>query len=142
MSMTSEGLTGILLLTDEDVYHSWLLTAFVPWADIVRSKGIKRAAEWVVKMARESIKADNRFCDVLEGAVKNREEILAQRDRTLSRPSLDLEKRALNHPARGELGMAVRRWGRHWRLHMIFAMLVEIASASEADRIDGKKFYN
>jgi tRNA nucleotidyltransferase (CCA-adding enzyme) len=120
-----------LVRTDEELYHSWLLAAFVPWVFSHTRDGVEPAkgkVELIVEMARESIKAENKLSEILDGAMKNREDLLMKSDIVSKLPPSELEARPFNHQTRGDLGMAIRRWGRHWRLHTVFAILVEAAA--------------
>ena len=119
---------SILISGQEDLFLSWLLAAFVPWArsegqssSIAGPKALPPAAAIVV---REGLKADNKVLRVVQGAVIHVGEIALLKGKVT-------QAQAEGAPARDVLGMAIRRWGQHWRLHVMLALLIELGNVPD-----------
>lgn len=78
-------------------------------------------------VAREGLKADNISRDVIRDAVLHYREIIASKDALTKESPLDPipTKRKLPALSREGLGMAMRRWGPHWRSTVISSMVAE-----------------
>ncbi|KAH7035686.1 tRNA nucleotidyltransferase [Microdochium trichocladiopsis] len=118
----------VLVRHDEAAYYAWTLTALVPWEPLSAASSArphkgpgKVPPPPVTLAAREGIKTPTRFCDLVTAAHNNRAEILALKQDVVMR----------REPRVGErdtFGMAIRRWdarGGHWRLQVLYALLVE-----------------
>ena len=128
----------MLLPDSEHVYLAWLLCVFVPWARAIPAaleKPKSKAPSTVAaRVAREGVDANNAQTKIINDAVlslhdisKTREAIKEQGQATCS--SL---KRKQVSDLRETQGMAIRRWGVHWRSNVIFALLVDIMETREA----------
>ncbi|KAI9874185.1 MAG: CCA tRNA nucleotidyltransferase, mitochondrial [Pleopsidium flavum] len=124
---------GVLVRGAEEAYLTWLLAALVPWArfrsDPSSAPGKKVPLPVVVTIVREGLKADNKVLRIVQGAVANTSEISALKEAVAQG---QVEGRKMNMgPPRDVLGMAVRRWGRDWRLHVMLALLLEIGNVQD-----------
>jgi tRNA nucleotidyltransferase (CCA-adding enzyme) len=68
-------------------------------------------------VAREGIKLESKGCAVVTGAFRNRAAIIAAKDAVSSSEAWVQE--------RDKLGMRIREWGVNWKIHTLFALLVE-----------------
>ncbi|KAL8963217.1 MAG: hypothetical protein Q9193_000488 [Seirophora villosa] len=131
-----------ILLSDstdalDDVYHAWLLCAFVPWARVSpavpqKQKG-KTPPRPAALVARDGLKADNNTVKLVDNAIRDLNEIIQIKDAAnVARPSITspLEPRHKS-PTRSEQGMAIRRWGPYWRSSVMFALLIQVAENSK-----------
>ncbi|KAI1321929.1 hypothetical protein F5Y16DRAFT_413587 [Xylariaceae sp. FL0255] len=113
----------VLVRTDEASYYAWNLAALCPWGSIeepVHTGPGKIPPPFITLAAREGIKAPNKLCDLITGAYRNRKEILSLKGAVVAKAPYISE--------RDQFGMAIRRWeskGGHWRLQVLFALLVE-----------------
>lgn len=111
-----------LVRSEDAKFLSWLLAALVPWAQVGQPEnpGGKARLPFATLVAREGIKANNKVCNVVTGAVRNRIEITQLKDAIKNKlPYID---------ERDTVGMSIRRWdsdGGHWRLQALYALLVE-----------------
>lgn len=119
-----------------DVYRSWLLCAFVPWARVVPTvpqnpKG-KLPSRPAAVVARDGIKADRHTVNLVEKAVIHLDDIVGAKDALINEPSATTSplKRKHGSVTRSEQGMAIRRWGHHWRNIVMFALLTQTAEGS------------
>jgi tRNA nucleotidyltransferase (CCA-adding enzyme) len=113
-----------LVRSEDSKYLAWILAALVPWSSVpqlppVKQKG-KPPLPLAVIVARVGIKADNKVCNVVNGAFKHYQEITDLKNAIIAKEPYINE--------RGKVGMTIRRWdsqGGHWRLQALFALLVE-----------------
>ncbi|KAI4170764.1 MAG: hypothetical protein LQ343_004726 [Gyalolechia ehrenbergii] len=141
----SKSIVKSILLRDpdhvhQDIFHAWLLCAFVPWARVTAPSPDKPKAKAPPKpaaiAAREGIKADNNTIKIVENAVAHLDEIIQIKDATVNPASTTSPlKRKQNSPSRSEQGMTIRRWGPRWRSSVMYALLTQIVENS----IDGHK---
>ncbi|CAK7274083.1 CCA tRNA nucleotidyltransferase, mitochondrial [Sporothrix epigloea] len=145
---TPGSLYDILVRTEEAQHLAWVLAAVVPWALVApppppppppppakgKNKGnagclpSKPPPPPIVLALREGIRAPNKFCDVVNGAYKHREEILQLKQ-------IVLEKKEPEMHERDRFGMAIRSWearGSNWRLQVLFALLFEVLVMAQA----------
>lgn len=121
-----------ILITDEsDLYHAWVIAAFVPWAPVPmrepRSKLEKpppmaRAAE----VARDNLRLDNKTISFLKDAAAHYEEVSSLKDSVVSNKIPGTAAEVRQH-----VGLSIRSWKRDWRLIVIMAMLQEIVAGAE-----------
>ncbi|KAH8808776.1 tRNA nucleotidyltransferase-like protein [Xylogone sp. PMI_703] len=117
----------VLVRSDDAKYLSWLLAALAPWAGLhpPAKAGGKLPVPYATAVAREGIKADNKVCNVVTGALRNYDEI------TSFKAAVKEDRPVIRE--RDTLGMAIRRWesqGGHWRLQVLYALLVEVLNSS------------
>ncbi len=128
---------SILVRDSEEAYLTWLLAALVPWArfqtDFPSAAGNKLPPPLVATVAREGLKADNKVLRIVQGAVVNVSEISTLKE-AVAQGQAEGAKMNLG-PPRDVLGMAIRRWGQHWRLHVMLSLLLEIGDVQ--DTTDG-----
>ncbi|KAI9730412.1 MAG: CCA tRNA nucleotidyltransferase, mitochondrial [Cirrosporium novae-zelandiae] len=126
---------SILIVSPEQQYHCWLLASLVPWIVVQPPKDekeIKQIPSAASTVARYAIDAPNEECSIIDGAVKNREEIARVKDlvagiQTLSEPESDM-----NNPlSRSSLGVAIRKWGSHWRSQIVLLYLMDSLAADD-----------
>ncbi|KAK4146702.1 uncharacterized protein C8A04DRAFT_9506 [Dichotomopilus funicola] len=125
-----------LLITGDDAsYYAWSLVGFTPWTSLSdaqvktfmdnhnNSGRIFRSPPTLSsQVARDGFRAPNKLCDLLNGSIRNRAQILefrnAVRDKDDSRNERD------------RIGMAIRSWNSQhgeWRLQVLYAILVDVA---------------
>ncbi|MCJ1477732.1 CCA tRNA nucleotidyltransferase, mitochondrial [Lambiella insularis] len=127
----------ILVNDDHDLYLAWLLCALTPWAKTenpaIQKPGAKRNPPMAAVVAREGLKVENRSTNVIKDAMVHLPEIVA------SKAAISTESQSVSIPmkrkqaslSREGLGMAIRRWGRHWRSSVLVALLTEVMEAKE-----------
>ncbi|KAL8938084.1 MAG: hypothetical protein Q9216_004082 [Gyalolechia sp. 2 TL-2023] len=119
----------------QDIFHAWLLCAFVPWSRVTAPTPDKPKTKPPPAPAaiasREGIKADNSTIKIVENAVAHLDEIIQIKDATVNPASITSPlKRKQKSPTRSEQGMAIRRWGPRWRSSVMYAILTEIVERS------------
>jgi tRNA nucleotidyltransferase (CCA-adding enzyme) len=118
-------------------YFSWMLVALTPWSAIsgpTVKPGAKPPPPLIAQVAREGIKAESKTCSLIAGAFRNFPDINALRDAILKKETWTNE--------RDKVGMSIRKWdsqGGHWRLHVLFALLVETFNGASST---GTCFYS
>ena len=126
----------ILLRDSQQLYLAWLLCAFVPWAqatpEAFKKPNAKATPTVAATVAREGIKTDNTDTKIIDNAVTSLSDILRIRStldvgKDVTTSSL---KRKRESDTREAQGVALRRWGAHWRSSVIFALLVEVKEAT------------
>ncbi|KAF6808623.1 poly A polymerase head domain-containing protein [Colletotrichum musicola] len=127
-----------LIRSDEDNYFAWVLAAVTPYAqveaEVPAPKG-KGLLPLTTLVTREGIKAPNKLCDVITAAHRHRHEITA-----LKQSACAKEPRAAE---RDTVGMAIRKWdtrGGHWRLQVMFALLVDSMKEEFQSEADSTQF--
>lgn len=112
-----------LVRSDEANYLSWVLAALTPLSAVSNPQpqkvGAKLPLPFATNVAREGIKADNKVCNVVTAAFRNAEAII--------RLKLSILKKEPFVTERDTLGMLIRKWdsqGGHWRVQVLFALLV------------------
>ena len=137
-----EGLGRLLLRDSEDLYHAWLLCAFVPWARRPAPSSERRASKRPRSLAgfsaREGIKVENNVLSIVEDAVQYLQEIIEMREQwaldTQSRTTRTEEEiKAADRPIYGK---AIRRWGTYWRSYVMYAMLVQISESERRGKLE------
>ena len=133
----------LLLPNSEHLYLAWLLCAFVPWARAIpvasgRPKS-KAPPTVAAKVAREGVDVNSVQTKIIDNAVLSLPDILKTREAINERrdsPASSL-KRKQDSDLREAQGMAIRRWGVHWRSNVIFALLVDIMETGKAQGMFG-----
>ncbi len=124
---------SILIRGPEEWYLSWLLAAIVPWARNERSPplatGSKVPPPAAATVVREGLRADNKVLRVVQGAVIHAREISLVKEEIMHAQADGAESGM--GPPRDVLGMAVRRWGQDWRLHVVLALLIELGDVPD-----------
>lgn len=125
---TPGSIYDVLVRHDEAVYYAWTLTALVPWEPLSTTASArprtgpgKAPPPPVTLAAREGIKTPTKFCDLVTAAHNNRGEIISLKNDVVAGTQPRISER-------DTFGMAIRRWdarGGHWRLQVLYAMLVE-----------------
>lgn len=128
-------LKSVLVSGSEEVYLTWFLAALVPWARfkvaLPSPTGNKSPLAAAATVAREGLKADNKTLRIVQGAVENASEISALKNAVVQGQANGAKTDM--PPARDVLGMAIRRWGQHWRLHTMLAFLLEIGNVQDTE---------
>ncbi|KAH8594489.1 hypothetical protein B0O99DRAFT_625062 [Bisporella sp. PMI_857] len=126
----------ILVRSEDAKFQSWVLAALVPWANIIKTPRVgAKAAEnepYIVDVARRGIAMDSKTCTVASGAFKNRSEITDLKD-SIKRGDTWIHER-------DTVGMMIRSWKADWKLHTLFALLVEADSQSDQYLSDWQNF--
>ncbi len=128
----------VLLPDSEHIYLAWLLCALVPWARAVPGIPEKTKAKSpptvAATVAREGIKANNIETKIIENAVIYLPDILTTREvvNDQEAATTSLLKRKQHSVLREAQGMAIRRWGVHWRSSVMYTLLVEVMDTKEA----------
>ena len=127
---TLGNIARILLRDHEDLYLAWIVTCYIPYATESRQASVTRATT----AAREAIKADNKTTRVIKDAVLNLDDIIKTKDSasdSLSLHPLPAQTKDLPY-IRETHGKAVRRWGSHWRIATLYALLFQVSQAEDA----------
>ncbi|KAL8726395.1 MAG: hypothetical protein Q9166_006746 [cf. Caloplaca sp. 2 TL-2023] len=131
---------SILLSHPEDIYHMWLVSAFVPWARVSpaapKKPKAKSAPTPAATTAREGIKADNNSVKLIENAAAHLADIVQVKDAAIDEgPSTTSPlKRKQEIISREAQGMAIRRWGPSWRCSVMFAVLTQVTEVSPREQ--------
>ncbi|KXH59592.1 poly A polymerase head domain-containing protein [Colletotrichum salicis] len=126
----------ILVISEEAAYFAWNLAAVTPYSHIREEVPLPKARGTVpltTLVAREGIKAPNKLCDVITAAYRHRAEILGLKQGFGAGKSRTTE--------RSIVGMAIRKWdshGGHWRVQVLYALLVEAIEKLPSDSTTGK----
>ncbi|KAI4256720.1 MAG: hypothetical protein LQ352_001961 [Teloschistes flavicans] len=144
---TMDVIKSILFRNPDDVYHMWLLCAFVPWARALppaptKTKG-KASLTPAATAAREGIKADNNTVKLIDSAVMHLDDVIRIKDATSNEipetTSPLKRKRVLT--TREAQGMAIRHWGPSWRSSVMYAILTQITELPIEDHPELLKHY-
>ncbi|RDW69700.1 hypothetical protein BP6252_08720 [Coleophoma cylindrospora] len=121
-----------LVRSDDARYFAWILAALTPWSQIPGEVPIKPGGRatipYAAMVAKEGIKANNKICSVVTGALRNYIQI------TELKNAINNEDARISE--RDTIGMQIRRWdflGGHWRLQALFALLVEASNSTEQE---------
>lgn len=113
-----------LVRSDDAKFIAWVLAAITPWANVPLPQSVKAKTKLPLPLGtlvvREGIKANNKVCEVVTGALRNLEEIISLRDA--------IKRKDAHIHERDTIGMMIRRWdflGKNWRLEVLLAILVE-----------------
>ena len=131
-------LRGLLFSNDEEKYHAWVLACLIPWVNVenpVQSKpGKKPLSPVAVTVVREGLKLENKVMKIVANSILHKSEIvdlvedISTEDPTPASPS---SKRKRSSPRRDILGLAIRRWGAHWRSSFVFTLLCRLVELDE-----------
>jgi tRNA nucleotidyltransferase (CCA-adding enzyme) len=130
---TPGSIYDVLVRSNEAAYFSWVLAALSPWGNIKESsydKKGKPGPPFATIAGREGIKAANKVCDVITASYNHRDAIVALKNAVT-------QKEPFIHE-RDRFGMAIRQWegrGDHWRLQVLYAILVEALQAPDSNFI-------
>ncbi|KAI9789432.1 MAG: CCA tRNA nucleotidyltransferase, mitochondrial [Candelina submexicana] len=145
---TLASIRKILITDTEGEYLGWLLTALAPWANVqaTSSSESKLPPPVAAVVAREGIKATSKVCKIVTDAVRNANEIAKIKEAVVHQGLGDSKLKAGEDvlTTRDGLGMAVRRWGKHWRSHALLALLLDVEQSDgsiEAIQITLNNFY-
>ena len=129
-----------LIRNGEELYLAWLLGALVPWAEaelrVTQNGGTKSHPPLASTVAREGLKVNNKTFAIIKNAFTCMGEIRVFKDDATivgfksAGPPL---KRKSEAPDRGVLGMAIRRWGTHWRSSVMFALLLQMMECAHLE---------
>lgn len=138
--VSSEVIATILLKEphdSEEVYLAWLLCCFVPWAQTKLATSNSSTSKFpytvAATAARAGIKADNKITKIIEEAVLYFPDVIMTKGNAIDQPdpAAKNSKRNQSSISRELHGKAIRRWGRHWRSTVIFALLVQVSHAQD-----------
>ncbi|TGJ85968.1 hypothetical protein E0Z10_g2819 [Xylaria hypoxylon] len=122
-SQAPGSVSNVLIQSDEASYYGWMLCALAPWEYVdepIHTGQGKSPPPFITLAGREGIKAPNKLCDLVTAAHKNRADIMALKTSVV--------QKAAHINERDRFGMAIRQWdakGGHWRLQVLFSLLVE-----------------
>lgn len=122
-SKTPGSIYDVLVRSDEAAYYAWILAAVVPWDNVKappHTKKGKAPPPFGTLAAQEGIKSPGKLRDLVTAANNNRAEIMSFVTAVLNKQPSAME--------RDKLGMAIRHWeskNGHWRLQVLYALLVE-----------------
>ena len=125
-------ISRLLLPTEEDVFHAWVVVCFVPWARVPQRQLVKPTSKKfscaASIAAKEGIKANNKILKIVDNAVSCLEEISSMKNTVAHGSSLPTSPLKRKHETidRVSQGQAIRRWGIHWRNSMLYAILTEV----------------
>lgn len=134
---TPQSIYKTLVRSDDAKYIAWLLAALTPWTAIPPAQPLKPGGKapqpWGAVVAREGLKAESKICSMIAGAFKQYGEIISLKD-AIKRGDVYINER-------DTIGMMIRKWesqGGHWKLQVLFALLVE---AMKLDSANGMAIY-
>ena len=138
VSQDASLLRALLLRNDEEVYQAWILACLVPWANVENpipvKPGKKPSPPVAATVIREGLKLDNKVMKVAADSVLHKGEIIGLVEDISTddpAPASPSSKRKQSVPRRDTLGLAIRRWGTHWRSSFIFTLLYRLAELDE-----------
>lgn len=120
----------MLIRSDESRYLAWILAALAPWSSVSDPPPKKvggKTDPFGTEVAREGIKLPSKLCEIVTGAFRNRIEITTVKGAIAETEPWVFE--------RDTLGMKIRKWGPNWKLHVLFAILVESMKVPAVDRL-------
>lgn len=109
-----------LIRSEDAKYLAWILAALTPWSSVGDAPPRKPGGKtdpFGAEVAREGIRLESKGCAVVTGAFRNRLDIAATK--------CAVEQGEVWINERDKLGMKIRDWGTNWKLHALFALLVE-----------------
>ncbi|KAI1089094.1 hypothetical protein F5B19DRAFT_485481 [Rostrohypoxylon terebratum] len=127
LNKTPGSIYDVLVRSDEADYYAWVLAAVCPWEKVedppYNGKG-KPPHPFVTLAVREGLRASHKLGELSTAAHNNRAEIMSLVTAVLDKgPSIT---------ERDTFGMAIRNWdakGGHWRIQVLYALLVEAMEA-------------
>ncbi|KAK1976491.1 poly A polymerase head domain-containing protein [Colletotrichum cereale] len=132
-----ESIYDVLVKSDEAAYYAWNLAAVIPYSHVDNEMTLPKSRltlPLTTLVAREGIKAPNKLCDVITAAYRHRSDIAALKQSVCTKDSTATE--------RDTVGMAIRKWdgqGGHWRVQVLYALLVEAQEKLSSGSDTGKK---
>lgn len=133
MSSSLQIIARTLIRDSDDSYLAWVLACFNPWAREIRKPlqppKLKKLPSLASVAAREGIKADNKLCKLVDGAVSHLPEIVAIKDSFNNRGPTTTSplKRKQGATSRETQGQAIRHWGSQWRSSVMYSLLTQVA---------------
>ncbi|OHW92812.1 tRNA nucleotidyltransferase [Colletotrichum incanum] len=127
----------VLVKSDEAAYFAWNLVAVIPYSHVEKESPLPKSRATLpltTLVAREGIKAPNKLCDVITAAHRHRPDITALKQIVCAKESTATK--------RDIVGMAIRKWdgqGSHWRVQVLYALLVEALEKLPSGSNAGKK---
>lgn len=136
----ADRLRAALVRDDEELFLCWLLACFAPWAAVEKpqpQKG-KKADRQTTKIARNSIRLDNKRAVVIEASTRNYKHIIELKDSLLKRLASNADIASLEAcppDIRVEFGTALRTWGPSYRSEILFALLQELQTKTDLEEL-------
>ncbi|KAL8742497.1 MAG: hypothetical protein Q9190_005030 [Brigantiaea leucoxantha] len=127
---SSNTIRQTLIRDPEELYRSWLLSAFVPWARTPpvapnpKKPNTKEPAGGIA--ARGGIRADNTIFKIIKNAIGSLDDIICTKDAATG----DEKEKYLTRETQG---MAIRHWGSNWRSSALFALLTQAMETEEGE---------
>ncbi|ESZ95202.1 hypothetical protein SBOR_4433 [Sclerotinia borealis F-4128] len=129
---TPDSIYKSLVRSDDAKYIAWVLAALTPWSAIPPAQATKPGGKapppYGALVAREGLKGDSKLCNMVAGAFKQHAEITELKD-AIKRNDSYIHQR-------DTIGMMIRKWdsqGGHWKLQVLFALLVEASKLEGAE---------
>lgn len=136
------------MIHSEDRYHVWLLFALVPWAKVASAKPkmLKgRPLSAAATVAQNGLKAPNKapndIINIVTDASNRVYEIQEMMAQAVNNSYLvdsfggeDVRQHQDLASLRVRYGTAIRRWGAHWRLCVMYAFFVQVFESSSAGK--------
>lgn len=133
----SKKMKSLLIRDSNESFLAWMIVCFVPLARKSFPTPGKKTLTPAGTAARDGIKADNKICKIVDDAVHNLQDVILMKNE-FSRHDVDVSsplKRKPSNVSRVVQGLAIRRWGPHWRSCVIFALLTEVAEQNGESQI-------
>lgn len=138
------------MMHSEDRYHAWLLFALVPWAKItstkpkmLRGRPLSAAATVAQNGLKAPNKAPNDIINIVSDASNHVSEIQEMMVQAADNKNLvdrldgeDVRQHQELASLRVRYGTAIRRWGAHWRLCVMYAFFVQVFESSSARKFE------
>ncbi|GJC77880.1 CCA tRNA nucleotidyltransferase, mitochondrial [Colletotrichum liriopes] len=134
---TPGSIYDVLVRSDEAAYFAWNLAAVIPYSHVEKEIPLPKSRATLpltTLVAREGIKAPNKLCDVITAAHRHRPDITAFKQNFCAKEPVATK--------RDTVGMAIRKWegqGSHWRVQVLYALLVEALDKLPSGSDAGKK---
>lgn len=126
---TPGSIYDVLVRSEEAGYFAWALAAVAPWEQLPDPTPSKSGGKPPLPLAtlasREGFRAPNKLTDVITAAHRHRLSVLELKDAVRDKAPYCTE--------RDRFGMTIRGWdsrGGHWRLQVLYALLVEVMERS------------
>ncbi|KAG9243774.1 tRNA nucleotidyltransferas-like protein [Calycina marina] len=122
-----------LVRSDDAKFQAWILAAIVPWGTVEKPKkeGVKAIENepYSTDIIRRGVALDSKLCAMVTGAFRNRTQI------TDLKNAIGRSEPWTNQ--RDVVGMMIRGWKSDWKLHALYALLVEADSDKYGPLIQG-----
>lgn len=115
----------LVLFHNPDLELVWQMVVWCPLGILVQSKDSSPPPSQVLKPAVKAIRSSNEKTRLLETSMNNMHDIRATIDLVVDTDT----SRNRNTLRRGHVGIAIRSWGKTWRLQVLFTLLTDLLAS-------------